>query len=309
MSYRLRSDESVVRGLRRLAKKELKSARDRLRTSAPSDESIHEARKSVKKVRAIVHLVDSDDGRGLRKSEKRLRTVNRVLSPLRDADAMLEMLAKLKDATPRPFSEHTLARVRRQLSAHKSQVARKARRESSSTDIVAELDDVRRSVKRWKPADRGFRAVAPGIRESHRRGRKALARAKRRRRPEDFHEWRKQMKALWYELRVIESCAAGIGREIGALHRAERWLGDDHNLVVLCEALSKDKTVCRNALDLQRLECAAEKLQRSLRKRAIAGTRRIYSARSGAYLRRIERAWTAWRRQAHAPTRRPRVAA
>jgi len=81
MAYRLLTGESVARGLRRLSRKELLSARDELRrTSPPRDEAIHEARKSVKKVRAIVELVEADEGRGVSKSQKRLRKVNSTLS-------------------------------------------------------------------------------------------------------------------------------------------------------------------------------------------------------------------------------------
>src|SRR3981189_1948536 len=113
MAYRLRQQESVADGLRRLARKALQSARDRLRrTSPPSDEAVHEARKSVKKVRAIVRLIEAAGGRGIGKSKKQLRTVNRTLSRLRDADVMIESLAMLRHDYPHLLSEHTVARVR-----------------------------------------------------------------------------------------------------------------------------------------------------------------------------------------------------
>src|SRR5438067_6120186 len=97
MAYRLRPDESVTRGLRRLATKQLESARDELRQGTPpSDEAIHEARKSIKKVRAILALIETDDGKGVGRSQKRLRAVGHTLSALRDADAMLGILTKLR---------------------------------------------------------------------------------------------------------------------------------------------------------------------------------------------------------------------
>lgn len=66
MSFRLRPQESVARGLRRLALKELRSAHDELRRSdSPKSEAIHATRKSVKKVRAIFELIDADRGHGL----------------------------------------------------------------------------------------------------------------------------------------------------------------------------------------------------------------------------------------------------
>jgi CHAD domain-containing protein len=130
MAYRLRPRESVARGLRRLAKKELQSARDELqRTNPPRDEAIHEARKSIKKVRTIAKLIDADDGRGVAKDRKRLRKVSRTLSQLRDADAMLEILAKLEHRNPQLFDEHTFARLRHRLTLHRQQSMKAARGE------------------------------------------------------------------------------------------------------------------------------------------------------------------------------------
>src|SRR5262245_7952957 len=120
MAYRLRSDESVAKGVRRLARKELLAARNVLRrVMPPGDEAVHEARKSVKKVRAIVQIIEADDGRGLDKCPKRLRKVNRSLSRLRDADAMIETLKKLRTSAPHLFSEHTFARLHGRLASAK----------------------------------------------------------------------------------------------------------------------------------------------------------------------------------------------
>jgi hypothetical protein len=58
MAFHIRPDESVTAGLRRVARKELASARDRLQNSKePGEDAIHEARKSVKKVRAVADVV------------------------------------------------------------------------------------------------------------------------------------------------------------------------------------------------------------------------------------------------------------
>ena len=101
MAFRLKADKPVRRGLRRLAAKQFKDARDRLRGAGrPTDEAIHEARKSLKKARAIVQIIDADAGRHLGGTMKRLRAVNRTLSALRDADAILGIFDKLRTRTP-----------------------------------------------------------------------------------------------------------------------------------------------------------------------------------------------------------------
>jgi hypothetical protein len=297
MAFRLRPAESVSQGLRRLAAKELRSARDELRrTTPPRDVAILEARKSVKKVRAIVQLIKDDDGR-LAGGLKRLRTINRRLSELRDADAVVGILATLRSRNPRLFSEHTFARVRRHLLARKQAAMEAAERDGTWKKVGKELRKLRRAAKRWRPTHRGFAALAPGIRVSHQRGRKALARARKRHRASDFHEWRKQIKALWYELRLVEGRTQSIRRDVRALHLAATWLGDDHNVTVLCAELSKRPSICGGPEDLVRLRLAADRYQRDLRKKSIHGAQRIYVRAPGDYQRGVKRAWKAWRRR------------
>jgi CHAD domain-containing protein len=307
MAYRLPSDESVTQGLRRLARKELRSAREELgKTTPPHDEAIHEARKSLKKVRAIVELIAADDGRGLAGSEKRLRTVHHTLSRLRDADAMLEVLTKLRKMHPRAFDEHTFARMRRRLTAYKQTSMTAAQDDGVWKEIDRALRALRRDATRWRPAHRRFGAIAAGLRASYRDGRKALARATKHQRATDYHEWRKAMKSLWYQLRLIEVCGPAIRADVRALHRAETWLGEDHNAVILCAALSKDAPLC----DLEGLRRAANGYQCDLRRKAIAKTARIYGRAPSDFLRRLKRAWNAWKRQrTNAPPRRSSRAA
>jgi CHAD domain-containing protein len=307
MAFRLRKWEPVADGLRRLARKELRSARRRLRRSdSPSDEAVHEARKSIKKVRAIAGIIDTDDGRGLGRSEKRLRAVNRTLSGLRDADVMLDTLTTLRRRCPDVLSEHTSARIRRQLTTHTNELHRAALSDGTWKTVDRRLAALRKRAKRWRPIHRGFSALGSGIRKTHRLGRKALARARDRQRAADFHEWRKQIKALWYELRLLDRSGLDIRRDARALHRAETWLGDDHNLVVLCAQLAGAGAAAgRDVIDVGRLKCAAGELQRRLREEAIASVRDIYAVTPDAYLRRVRRAWNAWRRRPRA--RRPAV--
>jgi CHAD domain-containing protein len=290
MSYRLRPDESIADGLRRLAKKELRAAQDQLQTRAPRDEAIHEARKSVKKVRAILQLIEADDGLGTSSSRKRLRKIGRALSRLRDASVALETLATLKREEPELF-KGVYAGLRRRLIARKREAARAAVRDGMFDDAARQLEKLRRMARRWRPAHSHFGALAAGITRAHSSGRKAMTRARLHRHAVDFHEWRKQIKRLWYELRLIEG-RRSLGRDIRALHLAETWLGEDHNIVVLRDRLIRDRSLCReDGVDVKQPRRAASHYQRRLRQRAIASARRIYSATSHAYLKRIKRAW------------------
>jgi hypothetical protein len=64
MAFCLRATESVADGLRRLARDELSSISAHLEgATPPREDAIHEIRKSVKKTRGILQVVDADNSR------------------------------------------------------------------------------------------------------------------------------------------------------------------------------------------------------------------------------------------------------
>ena len=296
MSFELKPHEQVNSGLRRLVRKELRDARRELEDEhPPTPDAIHEARKSLKKARAIVALIDADGGRGVRRAKKRLRKVGRTLSHLRDADAMAEIVEKLRRSAPRQLDARSVKTLRSWLSEQRKAAAAAAGKKKTWDTLDDELRALRRKAKRWQPAHRAFGALSHGIAESHRRGKKALVKATNRRRADDFHRWRKQIKKLWYELRLFEPAGPRIARDIRALHRAETWLGDDHNVVVLCGALARDGSGRAAPIDVAQLKAAADRYHEQARRKAIKSVRHIYTRKSSRYLRALKRAWSAWK--------------
>jgi CHAD domain-containing protein len=290
MAYSLKPNESVGRGLSRVAREQLEAAQDELKkTNPPGDEAVHDARKRVKKVRAILAILDEDDGRGRKGCKKRLQKISRRLSSFRDADAMVEMLGKLKARVPRQLHEQTVRRVRRDLLSRKTALQQAATRHGVWTDLARDLAKVRRQAKRWRPAHRQFQGLAAGIRTAYREGRRAAACAKETETASDFHEWRKEMKKLWYELRLIQEGRPVLAKAVAALHRAESWLGDDHNIVVLCAQLSRNGSLD----DAAGLREAARRYQRELRRQVLSSMQRFYARKPGDYIRHVERAWKA----------------
>src|SRR5205809_576215 len=99
MSYRLIADESVEKGIRRIVGEELESAISQLRREDDSlcGEGIHEARKSIKKVRAAIHLLMPGLGSAGLRDNQALRDIGWALSGLRDAAAQVETVEVLSD--------------------------------------------------------------------------------------------------------------------------------------------------------------------------------------------------------------------
>ena len=122
MAYVLKRSESVPEGIRRMALEEIDSAASELsKRRRDRDEAIHEARKNIKKVRALLRLVQPELGDTYYQESSYLRDVGRKLSLFRDAGAVIEILDSLKQKYRGRLKASTVESIRRDLLARKEQ--------------------------------------------------------------------------------------------------------------------------------------------------------------------------------------------
>src|SRR5918997_4732474 len=98
-TYRLSPGEPLPDEIRRVARGRIDHALDELRGKSDStrEEAVHEARKDMKKLRALLRLVRGDLGdRVYRRENQCFRDTARELSGMRDADVMLATLGDLE---------------------------------------------------------------------------------------------------------------------------------------------------------------------------------------------------------------------
>ena len=267
MAYRLRSGESIAKGLKRVVRKELRAAVDQLSAEQAPEEAIHEARKSIKKVRAILQLIGKDIHAGHALDD--LRHAGHLLAPLRDADALLGSAKTLcaRDGRSRP--EQACSALRQRLTDEKARV--RAAEKGVKRRAVESLADTRRSSKKWDWNNVGSSAFETQLRRSYKKARRTMRQSRDENRPETFHTWRKRIKTLWYALRLVET-RVRLGRRLTDLKRLETWLGEDHNLAVLRTHIG---TTDGHA-GAMRLKGLVDQRQQGLRRKALAlGARRF----------------------------------
>ena len=275
MAFALRPGKSIRRELRRIARKELGRAADRL--PQDRDEDVHEGRKGVKKVEAIARLLDQIDTAPPRRDLKRLRAARRSLSKLRDGTVAIETFDRLRSRFARHVPEHTVALIKGHLSRRKSAITRRAQANAGSlARAVRLLKKIRRAAKKWPAASIDVSALPQLLSQSFRASRKAMQRAQRRGRPSDFHTWRKQVKNLWYQLRLSERLVSGLGKQIVEFEELETALGEEHNLVVLRNHLTRTRSLRRMHPAIERLDAMSIALRDELRRAALVLGARLY---------------------------------
>jgi CHAD domain-containing protein len=296
MAYRLKRGESVSDGIKRIVIEEIDSATERLRCGPKDrDEAIHEARKSVKKIRGAMRLVRGELGNMYRDEDSRFRDLGRQLSELRDAQAVIEVFDAIAQQYAGSIQKSALAAIRRGIESAKREKEQSIRFGELVRTAVGALRGARKRVAGWPLECDGFEAIAPGLKRTYRRGRAALARAQDTSDPLVYHDFRKRVKDHWYHVRLLESLwtESQQARE-SSLHDLETWLGDDHNLVVLSEQAQKDPDRYSGQEQIRLFLTLAAQHQKELRNNSIALGQRLYEERPRQFVRRMAKLWDVW---------------
>jgi CHAD domain-containing protein len=312
MSFTLKPRKSIRRELKRIAREELGRAAERLLQDHRDDDDVHECRKSVKKVEALAKLLDQIGFAPPRNDVKRLRAARRTLSNLRDADVVIETFDHLRSRLAHRIPEHTSAIIRMHLRRRKAEITRRAQaRAGRLTRAGKKLRNIRRSAKQWSAPSIDVSELPQVLRRSFRASRKAMRRAQTRGRAPDFHDWRKRVKNLWYQLRLAERLVSGLSTQLAEFRELETALGEEHNLVVLRTKLTRDRGLRHIRSETNRLRAMSTALQEELRRSALVLGTRLHKSSPKEFasdLRRRLRPKGTPRRRPSPQTRGPAVA-
>jgi CHAD domain-containing protein len=298
MAYRLERGESVIAGLKRVVQDEFESAAAQLADDeANRDEAIHEARKSIKKARALLRLVRAELGTAYARENARLRDIARGLSEFRDDAAIIETFDDLK----KKYTHETRNRLR-PVRAALIRKRRKAGRGLAVGIVLkhagAALANAARRVGDWPLRTEGFAALGPGLEETYRAGRAALKLTRTNPGPESYHELRKRVKDHWYHIRLLESVWSGAMTAYEkSLKDLETWLGDDHNLAVLRQRIVADPAFYGEQEDIDLIFDLIGNYQNELRQQSLSLAERIYEEKPSAFTLRMKHLWDTWRQE------------
>jgi CHAD domain-containing protein len=240
VSYKFRDGERSAEGAGRIAREQIGKAVDRLEADASGssfDEAIHDARKRIKKARAILRLARGPIGKHRAdRADRRLRDAARPLSESRDASVLLATFDALTGATGNSPTTETPSEARRFLVDRLDKITRRVRAEGGPVaEAASALRSVGRRIGRWDLHGDDSEPVS-GLKRSYKRGRAALGDVLVDPTPESFHRLRKRVKDLGYQLRAVGGDRGGHASRIDELGQL---LGELHDLDVLRSILPR----------------------------------------------------------------------
>jgi CHAD domain-containing protein len=261
MAFRFKVGESFEEGFRRIAVEQIDRASAQLQQDDNQEVAVHETRKALKRLRALLRLVRPAIGKDAFRSENsELRDVGQSLSGARDRHVLLETANKLDAAGA--FGRKAIAESLRQAITG-------ANGEGEPLSLKAAADRLALAKKRLGALTvegNGFAVVGEGLEHSYKRARHAFRDAYDNPSDEGFHEWRKGAQRHWRQMVLLSrawpdclEARAGEARELSQL------LGDDHDLAVLVAFVHSESGGALRGETGALVETAARKRQAELR--------------------------------------------
>ncbi len=289
MPYHVKRHETISEAIKRVAREEMDTAASHLSHPPSNGEGVHEARKSVKKTRALLRLVRFELDAVYGRENRALREIGRQLSPLRDSVALIETFDDLRTKHSEGVNKSVLSAVRHLLVSQKEQTEKEAQLNQLAPAAAKSLRAVAERIEAWPLKGTGFAAIRDGVEAVFRGARRSMRQAQKHPDADHFHEWRKRVKDHWYFTRLMEDLWPEVmSAERETLHSLEQFLGDDHNLAVLSKTLRAEK-------QFKPLRKAIEKYQKELRGAANTLGERVYSEKPSEFVKRTEHLWDLWR--------------
>lgn len=290
MAFHFERDESTTDGVRRMLHEQAVHLDEDLRI-AEQEEAIHAARKRCKQIRALLRFVRAKEEDLFRRENPVFRTLANDLGAFRDADVRrqtFDELAALSPGGPEYFKS---------LGAD-IQAGEPTRTASASKALTAGLQTAAEAGKRFTDLDlsalEDFDLMKDGVQRTYRRGRRAMRDAYCFPRETSFHDWRKRVKDLGYQLQLIRGCWPPVLKHLQKeIEDLGDLLGREHDLTVLAESI-RERNPGGTAEEFLRL---LDQRARELQGIARALGERIYAEQPKIFIGRLRTWWEVWKEE------------
>jgi len=240
----------------------------------------------------VLRLVRDDIGKDTFRAENhRYRDAARILSDSRDSEVLIETLEALVEAHPDIATEAGPLII-------DFDQRRRRDRESSDTAIDSRLEQAAQTIEEgsrlidnWDLTKSDWQLFAGGLRRTYRDGRRRLDDIEASITPEAVHEWRKRVKDLWYQLRLLRnSWKNGLKSPVKETGHLAELLGEYNDLSVLLDALEAHHEADPAKAGLRSLAAAR---QMEILDEALPLGKRIYAEKPRQFTDRIGTYWSA----------------
>jgi CHAD domain-containing protein len=305
-TFRLMGGESLGAGLKRLGVSEIDSAITGFYDGEDAfREAVHLARRSMKRVRALLRLVRSEIGDRPYHFENRwMRDTAGLIGGARSAAVMVDSIEGLAGTYGTVLADGTFEETYERLVIRRDRMEQRVMEDPELLQtVVTNLERARRRFDSWPVGDEAremygvgirdrYESIGPGLTGTYRRGRRDMVLAYRSPSAAHFHSWRKRVKYLKHQLEILTPLwpEVMIGMAL-TLDRIGELLGADHDLAELLHLVSDRPDLCPNPVERSLMSALAQQRRSDLQTAARILGRRIFVEHPGSLDRRFEALW------------------
>lgn len=244
-----------------------------LSTSKPSATRIHAARQQLKRSRAMLRLLrESIDAQQFRQEDATLRQAAQQLNDVRDAEVVLRVFSRLRNALKDEPRRPKLEPLHKVLLQERRNASANALREPLAVARTL-LVHAKEQTRNWSTGN-DLDLLRQAMRRTYRRSRDCYRAARASRTDDHLHAWRRQVKYSAYQLETVGSLApARMRRRLRRCTKLARVLGRDHDLLMLRQRIPDANLEAAASL---RLDRAIERERAELQRRALRFGQRLY---------------------------------
>lgn len=289
MSYQLDKNLVLSKNINSIASEEIQESLNSLNNLGIHD-AIHDIRKRLKKIRALARLVRDELGEeNYKVINIYFRDLGREISDFRDLSALLEIINSLSERYGNYLDPNFFYNLRKQIEKRRNLMETALKdRNFFSVHLVNKLNYAQKELVNWPVSSNSLQIILPSIERVYSRGKNAMENAYKYPSKENFHEWRKRVKYLWYQSLLIQSIwpqfFESFQQELDELANS---LGTDHDLLVLQEKINSGFLIIKDPIQLELMNAIIDKYSDFLRLNAKIKAELIYAESPQEFLKRI----------------------
>jgi CHAD domain-containing protein len=298
MAAELAGKAAATKEVNKALLRQIRKAQAPLKDRHVADSGIHGARKQIKMARATLRLLRKGlPKKRYRAQNERLRGAAKPLSEARDATVLLSTFDDLLGGRGRDHGG-SLKAIHDRLTHERAQTRSKIVDDGGLAESRRLLRRARAQASKWHVGRDGWSVIGAGLGKVYGQGRDALAAARESATNTALHEWRKQVKYLRHQLRLLQPIQPDtVTRMVEELHELGNHLGDDHDLAVLQVKMASQPARLANEPAQRRLGAQINRRKLSLQRRAMELGSRLYEETPQQFCSRLRGYWRTWRRR------------
>ncbi len=223
----------VEEGFRNVIGRSIGYMKDQISGPENFHHSIHECRRTCKRIRAALKMIRDETGYGNYFRENRFyRDLSRRMSGPRDDFVLLQSVGELELKNPGVFGKETLTPLKELLSERiEERIAEFSLTHGGFEQVLEDLEVAEERINHYCRLRNNFASMKSGMQRVYRKGYRFSIKDRIRESMEGFHEYRKQTKYLLYQMELISPVFPDVlNAYTGALDKHAELLGDTRDL-------------------------------------------------------------------------------